>query len=87
MGSSIFSAMRESTQIHEYDQGLPPYYAISRNKKWTKMFPLLVAVLIVIILIDFLPPSQERCHWIKSIGVRVRVADFYADDGVSLYVS
>ena len=50
------------------------------------MFLLIVAVLDVLILLGFLPPIQERCHWIKSLGVRIIVAKFDVDDGIILLV-
>ena len=49
---------QELTQIHEYYQGLPPYHAINRNNKPRKMFLFTMAVLTVLILLDFLPPIQ-----------------------------
>ena len=50
------------------------------------MFLLLVRLLTMLILIGFLPSSQESCYWIKSAGVRVSAAEFDIDDGVSLSV-
>ena len=50
-----------------------------------KIFPLIVKVLTMLILLNFLPPSQERFHWLKYAGVRVSVAEFDIADGVSLY--
>ena len=49
------------------------------------MFPLIGAVLTVLMFIDILPPSQERSHWILFVGIRVSTAKFDADDGFSLY--
>ena len=74
------------TQIRGYDQGLPTYHAIDRKKKWIKTFPLIVAVLTVLILLDCFPPSQERCHWLVFVIIRVSVANFDANDGFSLSI-
>ena len=46
-----------------------------------------MAVLTMLILIDFLPPIQERRHWFKYVGIRVIIAKFDANDGFSLLVS
>ena len=41
-----------------------------------EFFLLLVAVIIVLVLLDFLTPIQERFHWIKPVDIRVSVANF-----------
>ena len=51
------------------------------------MFPFLVAVLTVLILIDFFPLSQERCHWLKYVGLCIIIAKFDVANGASLSVS
>ena len=76
----------DSTQLRKYDQGFPPYYDIGRNKKWGKMFPLIVAVLTALILISCFPPSQERHHWLIFVGICISVAKFDANDGFILYI-
>ena len=48
---------------------------------------LIVAVITVIILLDFLPPIHERRHWIKSVGIRVSVTEFDVMDDLSLSIS
>ena len=45
---------------------------------------LLVAVLTVLILIFLTPTSQEFIHWIKTVGIHVRVSEFDVDYGVSI---
>ena len=50
------------------------------------MFPLIVAVITVLILIDFLPLIQERRDWLKYAGIRVSVVKFDIDNGVILSV-
>ena len=50
------------------------------------MLPLSVAVLTVLILIDFLPPIQERCHVLKYVGIHIRVNEFNVDDDISMSV-
>ena len=51
-----------------------------------KMFPLLVEVLIVIILLRFIPPSQERYHWLKPVIICVSVAKFCVHYGACVSV-
>ena len=67
-------------------QGPTSLACYQQKEKTEKIFPLLVEVLNIIILIDFLPPIQERCHWIKYVGVCVSVEKFDVDDSVSLSV-
>ena len=49
------------------------------------MFLLILAVLTVLILLDFLSLIKERCNWIKYVGVRI--SKFDVDDGVIISVS
>ena len=51
------------------------------------MFLLLVPVIVILILLDFLPLSQERYHWLKPVGVRISVAEFDVDYGIIMSVS
>ena len=51
------------------------------------MFMLPVAVLIVLILHHFIPSSQKRYHWLKSVGIRVSVANFDVDYGIGISVT
>ena len=48
------------------------------------MFMLLVVVITMIIRLHFLPPFQERYHWIKPVGIRVRISEFDVDYGVGM---
>ena len=85
MGSSIFAAMSRlkfMSITRDFLSSIPS----SERKKRRKMFLLIVAVITVLMLLDFLPLIQERCHWIKSVGVRVSVAKFDVYDGVILSV-
>ena len=50
------------------------------------MFTLIVSVLTMLILIDFIPYIQERCHWIKYVGVHVSVTKFDVNDGISMSI-
>ena len=47
---------------------------------------LLVEVSTMIIIIHFLPPSQERFRWLKPVGICISVAAFDVDYGVCLSV-
>ena len=51
------------------------------------MFPLLILVITVLILIHLIPPCQERYHWIKLVGICVRVDKFDADYSIGLSIS
>ena len=51
-----------------------------------KLFPLLVALLTVLIILYFIPPRQERYHWIKPVGIRVSVAEFDVNYFIGLSV-
>ena len=51
------------------------------------MIPFIVAVLTVIILLEFIPPNHLRRHWLRYVGICISVADFDVDDGVNLSVS
>ena len=51
-----------------------------------KIFLLLVAVLNVLILINFLPLRQESYHCIKPVGISIRVAKFGVNYGVGLSI-
>ena len=48
------------------------------------MFLLLVVVITMIIRLHFLPPIQERYHWLKHVGIRVIIAEFDVDYGVGM---
>ena len=50
------------------------------------MFPLIVAVLTVLIFLDSFPPRQELHHWVILVGTRVSIAKFDVHDGVSLLI-
>ena len=50
------------------------------------MFPFLVEVLTVLILLYFLPPIQEHCHWLKLVGIRISVVKVDVDYGMSMSV-
>ena len=84
MGSSIFATM--SQIIFETKPEVPSLAYHLQKEKTEEIFPLIVAVLTVIIIIDFLPPIQERRHLLKSVGIRISVAKFEINDGVSLSV-
>ena len=47
-------------------------------------FPLIVAVIIVLIFFDNLPQIQELRHWFTLVGIRVSVAKFDANYGFDL---
>ena len=51
------------------------------------MFPLIMAVITMLTLLDFHPPIQERRHWLKYIGIRISVANFDVNYGFSLSIS
>ena len=48
------------------------------------MFPLIVAVLTMLILILLLPTVHEIIHWLVLVGVRVRVSKYNVNYGVSM---
>ena len=48
--------------------------------------PLIVTVLTMIILLYFLPQSQDHFYRIQYVSVRVSVAEFDVDDGASMLV-
>ena len=50
------------------------------------MFPLLVAVLTVLIFLHFLPQIQELFNLFKPVGIYIRVAKFDVSYGVGLLV-
>ena len=50
------------------------------------MFPFIVAVLIVLILLYFLPPSQDLLHWLKPVGIHIYVANFDVYHGADFSV-
>ena len=50
------------------------------------MFLLIVVMLTMLILLGFLPPSQELRHCLKFGVICISVAKLDADDGVSLSV-
>ena len=50
------------------------------------MFPFLMEILTVFILLDFIPPSQERWHCLKYVGIRISFIEFDVKDGASLSV-
>ena len=51
------------------------------------MFLLLVVEINMIIHLHFLPPIQERYHWLKPVGIRVSIAKFDVDYGVGMYAT
>ena len=50
------------------------------------MFHMIVEVLNVLIIVNFIPLIQKRCHLLEYIGVTVSIAKFDVDDGISLSV-
>ena len=52
-----------------------------------KMFPLVVAVITMLIIVDFLVLILESQHCLKSVGIRVIVTKFDVNDDVSMSVS
>ena len=48
------------------------------------MFLLLVVVITMIIRLHFIPPFQERYHWLKHVGIRVIIVKFDVDYGVRM---
>ena len=51
------------------------------------MFLLLVLVITIIIRLHFIPPFQERYHWLKHVGMRVIIVAFDVDYGVSIFAT
>ena len=49
-------------------------------------FMLIVEFLTVLILISFIPHIQERCHWLKPVGIRISFANFDVDCGIGMSV-
>ena len=45
-----------------------------------------MVVVIMLILLHFLLPSQERYRWLKPVGIRVNAADFDVYYGICLSV-
>ena len=45
-----------------------------------------MSVLTVLILLDYLPPSQDFRHWIIFVGILVSVAEFDVDDHLILSI-
>ena len=76
----------ESTKIRKYDWGFPPQHAMDRKNKQRKKIPLIVEVLTILTLLDFLSLIQEHRHWIKYLGIRIIVAKFNINDGVSISI-
>ena len=50
------------------------------------MFPLIVAVLTVLIFLDSFQPIQDCLHWLIFVGIRVSVNRFDVNDGTSLSI-
>ena len=48
------------------------------------MFLLIVTVLTVVIFLDSLPTIQEGHHWLIFVVIRISVAKFDINDGISL---
>ena len=48
------------------------------------MFSLIMEVLNVLILIHFLPTNQELIHWIKPVGICIRIVELDVDYGINL---
>ena len=48
------------------------------------MFPLIVEIITVIVLLIFLPPSQENTNWILPVGVSVWIPHSDVNYGLSL---
>ena len=48
------------------------------------MFLLLVVVITMIIRLRFLPPFQERYHWLTHLGIRVIIDEFDVDYGAGM---
>ena len=85
MGSYIFSDMSWLKFASATRASLPimPSSEIMNREK----NPLLVAVLIVLILISFLPLTQKHFRFIKPVGICISVAKFDVDYCVGLSVS
>ena len=49
-----------------------------------EIFPLLVAMLSILLLFKFLPPIQEHFHYFLIVGVTVWVPQCNVNDGSSL---
>ena len=75
-----------STQLWEYVQSFPPYHSIDRNKKRWKVFPSIFTVLTVLVFINSLPLTQERCNWIILVETHVSVYKFGVNYGFSLLI-
>ena len=51
-----------------------------------EFFPLLAAVLTMIIIIYFIVPIQERYHCLKPLGIHISIAEFDENYGVGLSI-
>ena len=85
VGLSVFTAVIRLKFLSTTRASLPsiPSTEITNREKY---FFLIVAVLTILILLDFLTPIWEISHCLKSVGISISVEDFCVDDAVSIYV-
>ena len=50
------------------------------------MFPLVVAVLTMLVFLDLLPPGQERWRWLVLVHIHVSVTYLDINNGVNLTI-
>ena len=50
------------------------------------MFPLVVAVLTVLVFLDLLPPGQDYCHWLVLVRISISVTKLDVNDGFNLAI-
>ena len=84
MGSSIFAGMSRLKFASTTRASLPSIPSTERINR--EKIPLLVADLTVLILLDFIPPIQDRYHWLKPVGICISVTNFDVDYDVGLSV-
>ena len=76
----------ESTKIHEYDQSFPSLACHRQKEQTYENLSVHCVSSYHAHQLDFLPPIQENCHWLKYVGVRIGFANFYVNVVVSLSV-
>ena len=81
-GSSIFSAMSRLEFASTTRASFTCMQSIERTSG--EFYPLLVAMLAVLVLIFFPPPKQEHFYWLLLVGVTVWVPKYDVNDGFSL---
>ena len=83
-GSSLFSAMTRLNLEIKTRASLPSIPSTERTNG--DFFPLVMAVLTVLVFLDLLSPGHECYHWFVLVRIRVRVTKLDVNDGVNLMI-